>query len=296
MVTGWAFSADLCLVCPSLQLHVDQRRDRRDEDTNLENINTNSAKEAVVVHCKKKNDWKTTTKAHIMTKPTTATRSSTRIKIQAADIKSPRERKPVIQDKKSSSRKKAVKKSPVKGTSVKKTAAVRAGNPLIYDGKPMATLPNSATWPTGWKEKHYERQSGNTATRLDRYWYPPKSDHKLRSIKDVLRYMEAFEKTKDTNQAVQAVRDGKEILPTTTSPKAKAAAKKKITPVKAKATAVPTKTKPKAIVATKKKTTPVKAKATKAKSKTNKKEPTINSCGTIKEMTIEEIRGTPLPV
>ena len=108
--------------------------------------------------------------------------------------------------------------------------------------------------------------------------------------------MEAFEKTKDTNQAVQAVRDGKEILPTTTSPKAKAAAKKKITPVKAKATAVPTKTKPKAIVATKKKTTPVKAKATKAKSKTNKKEPTRNSCGTIKEMTIEEIRGTPLPV
>lgn len=232
-----------------------------------------------------------THKAHIMTEPTTATRTSTRIQIHAADIKSPRERNPLIQDKKSSSKKKAVEKSPAKGTSVKrKTVASRAANPLIYDGKPMATLPNGATWPGGWKEKHYERQSGNSATRLDRYWYPPKSDNKLRSIKDVMRYMQAFEKTKDANQAMQAVRDGKEILPTKTAPKAKVAIKKMTTPVKAKATAVRAKTKPKAKVAAKKKITPAKAKATATKAKSKKKTTPAN------EMTIEEIRGTPLPV
>ena len=219
--------------------------------------------------------------------PKSPTRTSTRIKIQAADIKSPRERKPVIAKKKTTPKRKAasaaVKKAPTPATkttpkrkatttpkkktpsssSAKKAGTRTPGNPSVYEGKPQAKLPNGATWPTGWIEKHFERQSGTTANTFDRYWYPPKTDYKLRSLKDVVRYMEAYAKTKNAEKAMQAVAD-KKATTTPLTKKSPAAKKKAASPVKRKSTSPKKRSSAtkKRSNATPKKTTPEDAKGT----------------------------------
>ena len=147
----------------------------------------------------------------------TPTRSSTRIKLQAADIKSPRSRETVVakdQTTTNKARKKTTTCAPKTTANKAKKTTTKKGtsrNPQTYQGKPQATLPNGKKWPAGWIEKHFARQSGRTA--LDRYWYPPKTNYKLRSLKEVLRYLQEFQTSKNAQQAMQAVTAAK-LAPT----------------------------------------------------------------------------------
>jgi hypothetical protein len=52
--------------------------------------------------------------------------------------------------------------------------------------------PIEGGWPAGWKKSVVQRQSGATAGTQDRYWYTPNLEYKLRSMKEVKRFMAAL--------------------------------------------------------------------------------------------------------
>lgn len=58
-------------------------------------------------------------------------------------------------------------------------------------------------WPKGWIKSCFVRQSGASKGATDFYWYPPDGG-KLRSIKEVERYLQVWEKTKDHHKAFAA--------------------------------------------------------------------------------------------
>lgn len=114
-----------------------------------------------------------------------ATRRSTRIKIKInrSTVSAPQQRKPVVR-----------RSCPSK-------------NPTTYEGVPQAALPEGYGWPVGWKERRFQRQTGNTAGSEDIYFYPPKSQSKLRSIVQVVNYIEAFNETRDAKMAMKRAKE-----------------------------------------------------------------------------------------
>ena len=62
---------------------------------------------------------------------------------------------------------------------------------LVRVGLPTEPIPGG--WPEGWIRRDFQRRGGATVGRVDKYWYPPGHErHKLRSIKEVERYMAAL--------------------------------------------------------------------------------------------------------
>ena len=62
---------------------------------------------------------------------------------------------------------------------------------LVREGIPTEPIPGG--WPEGWVRRDFQRQGGETVGRVDKYWYPPGHEHhRLRSMKEVERYMAAL--------------------------------------------------------------------------------------------------------
>jgi hypothetical protein len=59
-----------------------------------------------------------------------------------------------------------------------------------YSGPPDE--PIEGGWPAGWTKSVVKRQSGATAGTQDSYWYTPTLEYKLRSMKEVKRFMAAL--------------------------------------------------------------------------------------------------------
>jgi hypothetical protein len=93
------------------------------------------------------------------------------------------------------------------GVATSKASGRRTGVPEIWSGPPNEPLEGG--WPKGWIKRVFVRQSGASKSQEDRYWYPPESQtngkvHKLRSMKEVERYLVAFKATNDANKAWDA--------------------------------------------------------------------------------------------
>lgn len=86
-------------------------------------------------------------------------------------------------------RKKAKHESSADGAAVK---VERTPNEMIYEGAPRKDLPGG--WPEGWIERKFQRTHGTSARLADSYFYPPPphEKRKLRSIKEVQRYLFAM--------------------------------------------------------------------------------------------------------
>jgi hypothetical protein len=79
----------------------------------------------------------------------------------------------------------AASKGPVTSKSKK-----RAHPHETFSGPPDEAMEGG--WPAGWKKSVVQRQSGATAGTQDRYWYTPTLEYKLRSMKEVKRFMAAL--------------------------------------------------------------------------------------------------------
>lgn len=96
-------------------------------------------------------------------------------------------------------RKAASKQKPVKkGQKVKHESGAkgdRVKSELTYEGIPQKPFPGG--WPPGWIERRYKRQGGQTKGSDDSYFFapPPNEKHKLRSVKEVQRYIFALNKS-----------------------------------------------------------------------------------------------------
>lgn len=61
----------------------------------------------------------------------------------------------------------------------------------IYKGPPKILFPGKGdTWPKGWYQTTEVRLSGASAGHEDNYWFPPNDGKRLRSIPEILRYLE----------------------------------------------------------------------------------------------------------
>ncbi|KAL7581407.1 hypothetical protein ACA910_021994 [Epithemia clementina (nom. ined.)] len=89
------------------------------------------------------------------------------------------------------------KKAPSSSGKTKSTGSNSAK--MIYEGKPTKPLGGGVgDWPKGWTERQFSRESGATKGRADYYWFPPKEhgEYRLRSIAEVKRYIEVWNKSK----------------------------------------------------------------------------------------------------
>ena len=83
-----------------------------------------------------------------------------------------------------------------------KPAASGGGSEFCSEGVPTETLPDGLTWSEGWTRKVYKRMGGKTAGTKDAYWFSPKTNLKLRSIPEVVRFMKALKAcNNDENEA-----------------------------------------------------------------------------------------------
>ena len=71
-----------------------------------------------------------------------------------------------------------------------KTSTRHGVKPLVYEGPPTSKLPDGWNWPEGWSQKTYKRKSGESAGQTDDYFFSPKLQVKLRSRRDVVRFLE----------------------------------------------------------------------------------------------------------
>lgn len=75
---------------------------------------------------------------------------------------------------------------------------------MTYEGPPTRPAPVPGGWPVGWIERRYKRISGNTKDREDSYFFPPTEKmYKLRSIKEVQRFLFAYSEKEDAEYAFQ---------------------------------------------------------------------------------------------
>eukprot|EP00977_Amphora_coffeiformis_P016667 scaffold5215_cov181-Amphora_coffeaeformis.AAC.21 len=82
-------------------------------------------------------------------------------------------------------------------------------NTISYEGPPTKPSPVSGGWPPGWIERRYKRIAGDTKDREDSYFYPPtEKEYKLRSIKEVQRFLCAYNETKDAAYAFKQRKNG----------------------------------------------------------------------------------------
>jgi hypothetical protein len=63
----------------------------------------------------------------------------------------------------------------------------------LFSGKPDEDLGGGIDWPEGWVKKVFQRMSGATKGGTDKYWYSPQRACKLRSIKEVKRFLKAMQ-------------------------------------------------------------------------------------------------------
>eukprot|EP00542_Grammatophora_oceanica_P015950 CAMPEP_0194036044 /NCGR_PEP_ID=MMETSP0009_2-20130614/8436_1 /TAXON_ID=210454 /ORGANISM="Grammatophora oceanica, Strain CCMP 410" /LENGTH=539 /DNA_ID=CAMNT_0038677639 /DNA_START=225 /DNA_END=1841 /DNA_ORIENTATION=- len=63
----------------------------------------------------------------------------------------------------------------------------RGSAQAIWSGPPDEKIEGG--WPPGWTKKIFRRMNGATKGSTDRYWYTPVTQRKLRSMKEVARFM-----------------------------------------------------------------------------------------------------------
>jgi len=79
-------------------------------------------------------------------------------------------------------------KSPSKSSD--KPRAERAANPAVWEGAPDEDVEGG--WPEGWIKRKFKRIGGKSAGTLDRYWYSPGMNFKLRSMTEVKKFLAAL--------------------------------------------------------------------------------------------------------
>ncbi|KAG7368799.1 adenosine-deaminase (editase) domain containing protein [Nitzschia inconspicua] len=77
-------------------------------------------------------------------------------------------------------------------TTKKCTAKTQYRDEEVYSGKPKGKI-MGREWPEGWIMKSFRRRGGATAGRDDHYWYSPINKIKLRSIREVERFLLAMD-------------------------------------------------------------------------------------------------------
>ena len=84
------------------------------------------------------------------------------------------------------------KRPPTKKAAAPAKSSKRADTaPLVREGRPTESIEGG--WPEGWIRRDFQRLGGETVGRVDKYWYPPGHEHhRLRSMKEVERYMAAL--------------------------------------------------------------------------------------------------------
>jgi hypothetical protein len=82
---------------------------------------------------------------------------------------------------------------PRKAAKPTKNAVAKAAASAISSGSPDEKLEGG--WPNGWIKKVFRRQNGATKGGTDSYWYTPEQGYKLRSMKEVKRFMKALTMT-----------------------------------------------------------------------------------------------------
>jgi Methyl-CpG binding domain len=87
-----------------------------------------------------------------------------------------------------------------------KTANVQASTPrrgapkttkqsnLEYEGRPRKPLNVPGGWPKGWTEQTYVRMSGESVGNTDSYWFTPEKQFRIRSITNVMRFLENLDR------------------------------------------------------------------------------------------------------
>jgi hypothetical protein len=73
----------------------------------------------------------------------------------------------------------------------------------IFEGIPDEKLEGG--WPNGWIKKTFRRQNGATKGGTDSYWYTPDKGIKLRSLKEVKRFMKALTMTNGEEEKAKKI-------------------------------------------------------------------------------------------
>jgi hypothetical protein len=82
----------------------------------------------------------------------------------------------------------------------------------VSEGPPEDEL-EGREWPSDWIKRVYKRSNSR---RKDSYWHTPINRYKLRSMKEVKRFLAALEGTNgDEKQAMQNMRDPNSSISTT---------------------------------------------------------------------------------
>ena len=86
---------------------------------------------------------------------------------------------------------------------ISKATVVEKNSFAIYSGPPDEPL--EAGWPGGWTKKVYQRKSGDTKGSQDRYWFTPRENYKLRSMREVKKFLFALQKTNDDEREAKKI-------------------------------------------------------------------------------------------
>ena len=73
-------------------------------------------------------------------------------------------------------------------------------SPLVWEGVPREDL--GQPWPEGWMKRTFKRMTGKSAGTVDSYWYTPVLKYKLRSVKEVKRFLRAMEVYQTTDESI----------------------------------------------------------------------------------------------
>ena len=62
-------------------------------------------------------------------------------------------------------------------------------NGQVWEGVPDDVVSFDVDWSKGWTKRTFVRRSGASKGALDNYWYTPQKQYKLRSMKEVERFV-----------------------------------------------------------------------------------------------------------
>jgi Methyl-CpG binding domain len=68
----------------------------------------------------------------------------------------------------------------------------RKPNPQVWEGVPDDVVAFEIDWQSGWIKRGFKRSSGASKDSVDYYWYTPKHGYRLRSIKEVERFVNLY--------------------------------------------------------------------------------------------------------
>jgi hypothetical protein len=83
---------------------------------------------------------------------------------------------------------KAKSKSQKDDSAVTSDNSPEVSNP-VWEGVPNDVVSFDIDWSTGWMKRSFARRSGASKGSIDRYWYTPQKHFKLRSLKEVERFV-----------------------------------------------------------------------------------------------------------